>query len=385
MQMTNRKFGYLLLCLVTTLLTACGGSGGGTATGTTTASSVYVANSGENTISQYTIGSTGALTPKSPATVSSIAGVLNSTPSSVVVDPSGKYAYVANSGTDFISQFTVGSGGGLVPMNPPTVQSSLTAGTAPISVAVDPLGRYVYAANNFDNTVALFTIGTGGKLTFVDTYPSGSGAPPGPTSIAVDPTGKYVYVANENSNFISQYKIDTGGVLTPMANATVATGTYPVSITIDTSGKYAYVANYDGTPGYSTISQYDIGKATAGELTPMSAPTAGGSGTALLLPTSIAIDPSGTHAYVAHGNGVYLFSIVNGALTDNMITKSISSGGTAPQSIAIDSTGSFVYVANKGDNTVSVFTVGTGGTLSNPTVISVGSTNSQPYSITTSH
>jgi len=379
MHLTDTKIIYRALCLVSILLSACGGGGGGAAPGTTTVRSAYVANSGDNTISQYTIdATTGALTQKAAATVASISGLTNSTPSSVTVDPSGKYAYVANSGSEFISQFSIGAGGGLVPMNPPTVQSG-NAGSGPISVTVDPMGRYVYAANSNENTVSLFTIASGGSLLFVTTFPSITGATwPGPVSVTVDPTGKYVYVVNQSSNFISQYTIGVGGALAAMVPPTVTTGTNPVSITIDPTGKYAYVANY----GSDTISQYNIGSVTPGALTPMAPATVGGVSTQLSFPTSIAIDPSGTYAYVANGSGVYLYSITNGALTDNMNPKTILTGGTTPRSITVDSSGKFVYVANQGDSTISQFTIGAGGTLSTPTITS-GAVNSQPYSITT--
>ena len=380
MHMTNRKFGYLLLCLAPALLAACGGGGGGgTAAGTATVRSAYVANYGNGTISQYTIdATTGALAAKSPATVASVSGNTSSLPASVTVDPSGKYVYVANSGDQVISQFTIGPGGALAPMNPPTVNSG-AGGTGSNSIVIDPTGKFAYAANISDNSVSLFTIGASGGLVFQSTTPSVAAAAwPGPVSVAVDPAGKYVYVVNRSDKSISQYTIGSGGTLSPMVPATVGTGTDPVFITIDSSGKYAYVANY----GDGTISLYNIG--SGGALSPMSPATVGGTGTSLSLPTSIVVNPSGTHAYVSNGSGVFMYSIVNGVLTDSMSPNYIGTNGFTPQSIAIDSTGTFVYVANQGSDTISQFTVGTGGTLSTPTVISVGSTNSQPYSIATS-
>ena len=51
-------------------------------------------------------------------------------PESVTVDTSGKYAYVANCNSANVSQYTIGSTGALTAMATPTV----TAGTYPYSV-----------------------------------------------------------------------------------------------------------------------------------------------------------------------------------------------------------------------------------------------------------
>ena len=384
MHLTDTKIIYRALCLVSILLSACGGGGsGGAAPGTTTVRSAYVANSGDNTISQYTMDAGGALTPKGTPTVASISGVANSNPTSVTVDPSGKNAYVANSGNEVISQFSIGTGGGLVPMNPATVASG-SAGSGPTSVTVDPTGKYAYAANSSSYEVAQFTIGAGGGLVpmtpaFVT---SGTGTFfPGPVAVTVDPTGKYVYVANQGDNYVTQFTIGAGGVLAAMTpQATVATGTNPISVTVDPTGKYAYVANY----GSNYISQYNIG--VSGALSPMSTPTATTPG--LTLPTSIAIDPTGKYAYVANGLGVAQFLIGQvpgpgiGALTPMIPPTVFSSGFSTEQSITVDASGKYVYMANQ-SGVVAQYTIGVGGLLTAMTPQATVAAGSLPYSITT--
>ncbi len=153
MHTSKIQVGFAVLSIVVLLMSACGGGGGGggTTPGTTTVLSAYVANYGDNSISQYTINpTTGALTPKSPATICAVPPQTTSCtvsgPQSVAVEPSGKYVYVANSVAG-ISQFTIGPGGVLQPMNPATVQSG-PYGNSPTSVAVDPSGKYLYAVNS---------------------------------------------------------------------------------------------------------------------------------------------------------------------------------------------------------------------------------------------
>ena len=391
--MTNRKIGYLLLCLAPTLLAACGGGGGGgAAAGTTTVRSVYVANYGDNNISQYTIdASTGALTPKVPATVAAGAG-----PQSVTVDRGGKYAYVANSGDNTVSQFTIGAGGGLVPMNPATVLSG-APGSAPISIAVDPAGKYVYVANSGDNTVSQYTISAGGGLVPMNpaTVTSGAGAFPGPVSIVVDANSQNVYVANETNNTISQFTIKPGGALQAMGAATIAAGINPVSIAVagdGTGSKYVYAANN----GDATVSEYSINP--GGALQNIGSISAGNTGGLASLPTAVTVaaDSSGSskYVYVTNGSVVSQYTInIDGTLAAMVPNPTIQAGSTA-QSIAVDTSGKYVYVANLngsftgfpvGMGTVSQYSMDANGGLIAmfPPAVASGTTVSQPYSITT--
>ena len=159
MHLLGEKIDFPALIVVSILLSACGGGGNsGTATGTNAAGFAYAANSGDSTISQYTIDANGALSP-----IGTIASGAN--PNSVTIHPAGKFVYVANSGYQVISQYTISAGGGLVPMSPATVPSG-SPGSAPVSIAVDPSGKYAYAANSLSDDVAQFTINlTSGILT----------------------------------------------------------------------------------------------------------------------------------------------------------------------------------------------------------------------------
>jgi 6-phosphogluconolactonase (cycloisomerase 2 family) len=244
----------------------------------------YTANFGDNTVSQYNIGTTGALTPMSAATVAA-----GSFPASIVISPNGSYAYVANfactglgcipaQGT--ISQYTVGADGALTPMTPATVNTG-SATSQPNSLVVDPASTYLYVANAGDGTVSQFTIGSSGALTLKGT-PFAAGT--FPFFVTVDPSGRYVYVANTGSAInttspgtISQYLIGVGGALTPIGAGSVAGGPGTSSVAVDPTGTYVYATNR----GASSLSQYSI--AVGGALTPMGTVPAG------LNPTSIAI------------------------------------------------------------------------------------------------
>ena len=110
------------------------------------------------------------------------------------------------------------------------IGSPFVAGTGPWSVAVDLLGRFVYLGELNNGVVDAYHIGFAGVLSPV------AGSPfqePGnlplkevvsPVSLAVDPLGRFLYTANEEAgqtggNNVSAYRIGTDGSLTLVAGS----------------------------------------------------------------------------------------------------------------------------------------------------------------------
>ena len=275
----------------------------------------YVANNGSNNVSEYTI-SAGVLTSNTPTANPTGTVTAGPSPVFVTVDPSGHYVYVVNAGPNpgTVSQYTINSDGTLAAMTPATV----AAGITPNSMAVDPSGHYAYVANYGDGTISEYTINAG-ALTLTATLPAPVSGNNNPASISVDPSGHYVYVVNYGDGTISEYSINAGGVLTEIG--TVAAGTNPVSVTIDSSGSYVYVANYSSGASAGTVSEYSIG--TGGVLAPIGTVGTGKN------PSSITVAPSGQYAYVANlGDGtVSQYTIISGVLTPNTTATTVTVGG----------------------------------------------------------
>ena len=192
-------------------------------------SSVYVTNAIAGTVSQYSVGADGTLTPKSPPTVTA-----GNNPLGVAVSPNGDSAYVVNDGNGGIigpgsvSQYSVGADGRLTPKSP----ASVGADPSPFQVAVHPDGRSAYVTS-FDNglhsgTVDHYSIGADGTLTPKSAVVAGWGA----NGVAVSPDGGSAYVADQNVDAVSQYSIGADGTLTPRSPATVATGTSPLDVAV---------------------------------------------------------------------------------------------------------------------------------------------------------
>jgi 6-phosphogluconolactonase len=269
----------------------------------------YVANWGEGdtagSVSMYTIdATTGALT--STGTINGACPGLCA-PWSVAVDPSGKFVYVANEGglaPTNVSMFTINAATGAL-----TSIGPIPAGGRAIAVAVDPMGKFVYVATKSDppgsaGDVSMYTIDAStGALTSIGMTAAGTD----PVSVAVDPGGKFAYVANSVSNNVSMYTINAmTGDLT--STGTIVAGTNPVSVAVDRTSKFVYVANSVS----NDISMY-TNNATTGVLIPTGTIAAGSA------PTSITIDASGKFAYVTNSgsNNVSMYSIdaATGTLT----------------------------------------------------------------------
>ncbi len=91
----------------------------------------------------------------------------------------------------------------------------------PADVHVARSGRFVYATNRGDDTLAVFSIDApSGRLAMIQTEPTGG---KWPRNFALDPTGRFLLVANERSDSIVVFRVDqeTGRVAPTGHRATV--------------------------------------------------------------------------------------------------------------------------------------------------------------------
>jgi 6-phosphogluconolactonase (cycloisomerase 2 family) len=178
---------------------------------------------------------TGALTdvPGSPLSIST-----DLNPNLPTADPSGRFMYVPNRGSNDVSAFKIDAATGAlteIDQNGAAPGTTVAAGLGPVSVAVDPSGRFAYVANLNSNDVSGYTIAPGGGLIPIDAHPNTAGTqnfPAGtnPNSIAVDPSGRFLYVTNGGSENVSAYSIESDGTLTEIPGSPFHAGVGPVSI-----------------------------------------------------------------------------------------------------------------------------------------------------------
>ena len=241
----------------------------------------YTANKNEGTISQFTIGATGALAPQTPATVTA-----GTAPVSVEVTPDSKYVYCLNQTDSTIQQYMVGSTGALTVMAPPTV--SVSAGGA--TLAISPNSKFVYACSTSSNTLSAYAIGLTGQLSLVNSYTLTA-----PTGATVSPDGTHLYCPVSTGT--AQFLIAADGSLTPLSPAIVVqtgAGTGPNNFAVSANGKHGYLSLFTGTAGPSQVDQYNIGlDGTLSALAPVSA-TAGTNS------VWVVAEPAGNYVFVSN-------------------------------------------------------------------------------------
>jgi YVTN family beta-propeller protein len=164
-----------------------------------------------------------------------------------------------------------------------------------------------------------------------------------------------LYSVNAGGGNISGFAIaQASGALSAVPGSPFAGGTLllPQSMAVDPTGRFAYVTNSD--PISTTVAGFAIDRAT-GALTAL----AGSPFKVGTSPVMAKMDPTGKYLYVtnAQSNNVSGFAVdaTTGALL--AIPGSPFATGTDPTGLAIDPTGRFVYVANSVANTVSVFSI----------------------------
>jgi 6-phosphogluconolactonase (cycloisomerase 2 family) len=137
-------------------------------------------------------------------------------PRHIVVHPGAAYFFITNEREASVSSFQFDSNTGEVR----AVQTSATipqgyAGprVSPSNIAMHPNGKFIYAANRGDDSLAIFAIDEGsGRMTPVNTVKYGGR---GPREMNFEPSGRYLYVCNPQSGDVTTLVADANtGMLT---------------------------------------------------------------------------------------------------------------------------------------------------------------------------
>jgi 6-phosphogluconolactonase (cycloisomerase 2 family) len=312
-------------------------------------SSSFVSNSGNNVWGFSINSTTGELRslPAGPFSAGSYG--------SLTVDPAGKFLYLLNQclscGT--ITAYAIDAATG----NLAQLKSVRTRGVAAMAVSagsgpITYTTKYAYVANNSGNTISAYSVSSAtGGLTKVLGSPFAAGSAP---TVAADPLGKFLYAVDAGGGAISALTIDqTSGVLSAVPGSPFAGGSLmlPGSMAIDPTGELAYVTN--GSPSSNTVAGFAIDR-TSGALTTIWSSYITGSA-----PSRARVESTGRFLYVTNSlsNNVSAFSVDNHYGVITPIAGSPFTVGTDPLGLVIDPTARFVYVANQVSNSVSAFQI----------------------------
>ena len=233
-------------------------------------------------LAQYAVHADGSMEIAETIPVGNSATAIAINPKILLSYPPRRFLYVANSGDKTISQFVIreSENGKLEPLSPAAVSNTgMVAGGFLNEIAIDPNGNHLYVLNADDDTISQFAIsGDGTLLPMTPAFVNVSS----PTSITIDPTGKYVYVTAHNilqaqggsfvpgsaMSSIFQFKIEDNGALTPLTPAEFVVAGASSRVVIDRKAKNAYILSDGvGTEYSGMVSQYSI--ATDGTLAPV--------------------------------------------------------------------------------------------------------------------
>jgi len=241
----------------------------------------------------------------------------------------------------------------------------------PSYLAVDPSRHFLYAVNESlpdqkTGTVSAFSIDRKtGALTFLNAVPSGGS---GPCFVSVDHTGKYVLVANYDSGSIAVFPVLPGGRLGGASafvqhsghsiNPERQEGPHAHEILTSPDNRFALAADL----GLDELLVYRF-DATQGLLTPNNPPFAsieGGSG-----PRHFVFDHTGKFVYLVNEMHstvtVFSYDSAKGTLqeiqTVSALTQNSIPENTTAAEIELGTSGRFLYTSNRGDDTITVFSI----------------------------
>ncbi|HZR55907.1 MAG TPA: beta-propeller fold lactonase family protein [Terriglobales bacterium] len=370
------KFRFLVAALgvISLGLTSC--SNNSTTTGTSGSGYVWVVAQGNQSVTFYSMNlTTGQLTINS----SNPSATTGNLPSAVVVAPSGKAMFVANTNDNTVSAYTINSDGTLT-----AAGSAIgTGGQSPVSLATDPTGKFLYVANEGDSSISIFSISgatlssTGNPVSTLDINHPGS---TGPSALAitggVTGSGNFLYVANQLTGTVSGFQYDpSSGSLTQLSPFSVLAGTNPAALVLSPDQNFLYVAN-SGSSNISSFSTCAVVSSNCASATGLLNKVSGSPFPAGTNPVSLAITPGGEFLYAANkgSNQVSGYKVGSGTGVLTPTATATFSTGLSPIWVAIPPEGKYVYVANSGGSSVTAYGINlTNGFL--------GEVAGSPYSI----
>jgi len=196
-------------------------------------------------------------------------------PHMIQADPTGRFVLVNDLALDkiFIWKFDVQKGT-LTANDPPTVP--LPPGDGPRHCVFQANGKRLYSLQEQGSTLVLFDFDpTSGRLTAkqtVSTLPKGFTGTSFTSGVVVSRDGRFLYVTNRLHDSVAIFSIGKGGALA-WVDEVWTRGDYPRALEIDPTGNFIYVCNQRS----DAVTAYRINRETGhltftGQYTPVATP-----------------------------------------------------------------------------------------------------------------
>ncbi|MBH2811731.1 lactonase family protein [Serratia liquefaciens] len=182
----------------------------------------------------------------------------------IASDPSGKFVFSTDLGLDRIYQWRFDDASGqLTPNDPPWIAAS-SAGAGPRHFVFHPDGKTLLLVNEEASTLTSYRFdnqkGTLKQLHVVSSLPADYKGTNFAAGLVLSEDGKNLYVANRLHNSIAQFSVGSGGELHSVAE-TWTCGDYPRSLTLSPDGRYLYAMNQRS----DNVTRFSVDK-TSGKL-----------------------------------------------------------------------------------------------------------------------
>lgn len=216
-----------------------------------TGRTLVVANYTGGSVAAFPLGPDGRLGPASSLiqhTGSSVHPGRQSAPHphGIAFDPANRFAFIADLGLDKVMVYRLDAVRGALAANDPP-SASTKPGTGPRHLAVHPSGRFAWAINELDSTIAGFALdaatGVLRETQGISTLPAGFTGTNYPAEIALHPNGRFLYGSNRGHDSLAIFSVEpSSGTLTLVGHASTQ-GKWPQHFAPDPSGKWFLVAN----------------------------------------------------------------------------------------------------------------------------------------------
>ena len=162
----------------------------------------------------------------------------------VLTDPSGRWVVAVDLGADSVFVYRLNLDTGRLALNQ---QLHLPTGAGPRHLAFHPQGRFAYILGELraEITVAAWDAARG-RLTPGQVIPTvGPGSPTSnfPAEIAVSRDGRFVYASNRGENSIAAFTVQDSGRRLAFTGSTPTGGNWPRHFTLSPDERWLYVSN----------------------------------------------------------------------------------------------------------------------------------------------
>ncbi len=287
-------------------------------------------------------------------------------PSFLTIHPNGKYLYAvyregkdANDQHGTVTAFAIDPKDGRLSK----LNERSSEGAGPCHVSVDPQGQLVYVSNYGEGNLAVYPIGTDGKLGEASDVVQHSGGSVNPDrqqephmhSIIPSESGDLIYASDLGIDKIMLYQPDRSSSKLSAATPPFATstpGAGPRHFALHPSGKFAFsIEELSSTTAAYAVQESGSLKPVDRATTLPKGASADGNSTA-----DIHVSPDGKFVYASNRGHdsivIYAVDTNSGKLT---YVGNEPAGGKHPRNFCMDDRGEFVWVANRDTDNVVVF------------------------------